>query len=124
MKFLITGRQEGKTTKLLEWAASAPKPCAIAVINNTEANRLEKVLQLRGIKKVHILSFERMLQPDGLRYKAVFIDNVDHWIMNMVWKRLEQGAEVTATATGELVPHQFQVSPQDQAAMSRVLSEQ
>ncbi len=109
MKFFVSSRGAGKTTRLIEQSrAPAPGPKAILTFNRAEADRLKGLLAEAKIKDVDVITFDD-IESDRFRglypkYKRVFIDNAEKLIrrsLGRIMDPMDEG-EISVAANGFL----------------------
>lgn len=107
MKFMITGRRSGKTTKVLEFCKNADTPILVLCINNIEAKRIEKIAKEKQIELTAIGFDGLRLHRDFYenKFKTIIIDNLEMYLYRKLGKFLSPSidSEVFCTATGELI---------------------
>jgi hypothetical protein len=103
MKFMITGRRMGKTTRAIEELRKAPLPAAILVIHKPEAKRIQELLMGADIDSVDVVTFEDLSRMGGRKYKTIILENGEQFIHQLVHRISDVGAEVFFTATGKCV---------------------
>lgn len=105
MRFLVTDRQKGKTTKIIREALRVGKdaPTCLLTFNDVAARAIRKAFnkQLIG-SKLEVFSLQQFqLIGDARKYKHVYIDDVDQILYALVHGSLaDDGMIRLATATG------------------------
>lgn len=91
MKFLITGRQKGKTTELVKWALQDPSHRAILVMNGTEMQRVYGLLKLAVPEEASVsdipwvVTYQQAMDGKlwGTEVEEYGIDNVDLFLQQV-----------------------------------------
>jgi hypothetical protein len=92
MEFFVAPRQEGKTTKMVEWLKAAPKDVTrfVVCISEREADRLQREVLGDKFQRRRFVSFESLRnRPDmfrGLGKVEIGIDDADVILQRMFYE--------------------------------------
>ena len=110
MRFFVTGRRMGKTTRAFAEALmqSETQPVCFLAFNKSERDRLRETYHKElSASKLEVFSLEELQFLSGMRrFRKVYIDNADMILMRFFHKLLDSelgGGIELVTATGEPV---------------------
>lgn len=105
MKVLVTGRGEGKTTRLMEIALDFGQrfPTCIVVVDQKEEDRVNHLYRAQLINsKVEVIHFRRLLANPKKRFKRMLVDNVELMLAMILGGNVDpnEGRLTTLSMTG------------------------